>query len=259
MGDRASLTDRPDASVGPPAVAIKSFPWGTFDPSEVHQRMPLRDKKAVAAHARASKLSVQFKAFAAPKRRPADDRLISKQIVCYKANLTYPQGELLAAMKARGELDAGKGGDRKSRFRAGTVKKLKDFNISKKQSARWQQLAALPKEKCEAQIEAAKRRAVVKITPPRSKPPSEQDAITRCVAAVKAAIVRAIKIVAPEALFAAANAEIKTLAAARGYDVGAASASQLAHQDEYIAQLERKVQQQELTIAGLRREREETL
>ena len=116
-------------------------------------------------------------------------------------------------------------------------------------------MAALPKAEREARIEAAKRRAAVEITSPRGKP-TEQDAITRCVAAVKAAIVRAIKIVAPEALFAAVNAEIKTLAAARGHDVGADSATQLAHQAEYIAQLERKVRQQELTIAGLRREQE---
>ena len=56
--------------------------------------MSLRDKKAnaaLAARARASKLSAQFEKFTALKRRPADDRLISKQIVCYKANLTYPQ------------------------------------------------------------------------------------------------------------------------------------------------------------------------
>jgi hypothetical protein len=74
---------------------------------------------------------------------------------------------------------------------------------------------------------------------------------------VKAALVTAMKVALTERLFTAVDAEIKTLAAARGYDVGAASASQLEHQDEYIAQLQRTVRQQELTIAGLRREQEE--
>jgi hypothetical protein len=189
----------------------------------------------------------------------AKDRRLIEMATEIRLRAEIRCGELLAAMKAKGERDAGRGGDRKSRFHERTVKKLKDLNVSKKQSANWQQLAALPQADREAKIRAAKRRAVVKITPPRSKPPSELDAIKRCTGEVNTAIVRALKIVAPEALFAAVTAEIKTLSAARGHDVGAASASQLAHQDEYIAQLERKVRQHELTIAGLRREREEAL
>jgi len=165
-------------------------------------------------------------------------------------------GELLADMKAKGERDAGKGGDRRSRSQRETVKKLKDLGVNKTQSSRWQQLAALPKAEREARIEAAKRRAAVKITFPREKL-TEKDAITRCVAAVRAALVTAMKVALTERLFTTVDAEIKTLAAARGHDVGAASASQLAHQDEYIAQLQRTVRQQELTIAGLRREQEE--
>jgi hypothetical protein len=138
-------------------------------------------------------------------------------------------GELLAEMKAKNERDAGKGGDRKSRFQRETVKKLKDFGVNKTQSSRWQQLAALPKAEREAKIEAAKHRAAVEIIPPRPKP-KEADVIARCVAAVKAAIVKAMKIAATEKLFAAVTAEIKTLAAAHGHDIGADSATQLAHQ-----------------------------
>jgi hypothetical protein len=164
-------------------------------------------------------------------------------------------GELLAKMKAEGERDAGRGGDRRSRFRRETVKKLKDLGVNKVQSHRWQQLAALPKEEREAKIEVAKYRAAVEITLPRTKP-TERDATARCVAAVRAAVITAMRVVVTERLLAAVVAEIKALAAARGHDVGAASASQVAHQAEYIAQLERKVRQQELTITGLRREQE---
>jgi hypothetical protein len=51
-------------------------------------------------------------------------------------------GELLAEMKERGERDAGKGGDRKSRYRAGTVK-LPELGITYAQASRWQKLARL--------------------------------------------------------------------------------------------------------------------
>jgi len=108
-------------------------------------------------------------------------------------------GELLADMKAKGERDAGKGGDRRSRSQRETVKKLKDLGVNKTQSSRWQQLAALPKAEREARIEAAKRRAAVKITFPREKL-TEKDAITRCVAAVRAALVTAMKVALTERL-----------------------------------------------------------
>jgi hypothetical protein len=189
----------------------------------------------------------------------ARDRRLIEYAIEIRLRAEIRCGELLTEMKAKGERDAGRGGDRRSRFHAETVKKLKDLGVNKVQSHRWQQLAALPKAEREARIEAAKRRAAVEITSPRRKPaeqPAEQDAITRCVAAVKAALVTAMKIVAPERLFAAVDTEIKALAAVRGHDVGAASSSQLAHQVEYIAQLERTVRQHELTIDGLRKEQE---
>jgi hypothetical protein len=68
-------------------------------------------------------------------------------------------GELLRGMKDSGQRDSGGGGDRKSQSRSTTVIQdqipaplpatLKDLNITRDQSSKWQQLAAVPAEEFE--------------------------------------------------------------------------------------------------------------
>ncbi len=60
-------------------------------------------------------------------------------------------GQTLTEMKAAGQLDAGKGGNRKSRSQPGTVK-LPDLGLTKNQSARYQQEASVPQERYEAWV-----------------------------------------------------------------------------------------------------------
>jgi hypothetical protein len=68
-------------------------------------------------------------------------------------------GELLAEMKRRGERakagDAGGGTDGRG-ARPSVSPKLSDLGVTKTQSSRWQQMAAMPKEEQEQLIEAAK-------------------------------------------------------------------------------------------------------
>jgi hypothetical protein len=182
----------------------------------------------------------------------AKDRTLIETATEIRLRAEIRAGELLTEMKIKGERDGGRGGDRRSRFHAGTVK-LEMLGVTKKQSANWQALAALPAEEQEAKIVRAKSRAVVKITTPRKKS-SERNAIERCVATARAAIAAALKIADTDKLFTAVRAEIDAVAAARGHDCGATSASEAAHKDAYIEQLEHRVRQQELTIAGLRRD-----
>jgi hypothetical protein len=79
-------------------------------------------------------------------------------------------GELLTEMAERGERDIGRGGDRKSQSHSATVK-LDDLGVTKSQSSRWQQLAALPQDEREERIERAKHRAVSAID--GTKPPRD--------------------------------------------------------------------------------------
>jgi N6-adenosine-specific RNA methylase IME4 len=71
-------------------------------------------------------------------------------------------GEMLRETKQRGERDAGKGGDRKSRLRS-TLVKLSDLGITNIQSSRWQKLADLDPRKFEAEVSKAVKRAVAAI------------------------------------------------------------------------------------------------
>jgi hypothetical protein len=69
-------------------------------------------------------------------------------------------GELLTEMKKQGERET-KGGDRKSKSHGATlIPKLADLGVSKTQSSRWQQFAAMPVKQQEAKIARAKQIAV---------------------------------------------------------------------------------------------------
>jgi len=71
-------------------------------------------------------------------------------------------GEILDTMAKSGEREA-KGGNRKSKSQPATLikpPKLTDLGISKTQSSRWQQLAALPKKQQEEVIQRGKDRAI---------------------------------------------------------------------------------------------------
>jgi phage N-6-adenine-methyltransferase len=67
-------------------------------------------------------------------------------------------GEMLREMADRGDRDTGRGGDRRSRSQAATVK-LADIGITKTESSQWQRLAALTPDKQECAIERAKKKA----------------------------------------------------------------------------------------------------
>lgn len=65
-------------------------------------------------------------------------------------------------MKASGERDAGKGGDRRSPSQPAIVK-LRDIGVTLTESSRWRALAALPKDVQEARIKRARKKQIAAI------------------------------------------------------------------------------------------------
>jgi len=94
--------------------------------------------------------------------RQAKDRDLIDKATDIRKRAEIRAGEKLDEMKANGERDPGRGGDRKSQSRDGIVK-LSDIGITANQSARWQQLAKMPKDQQEAHIAAAKKSAVASL------------------------------------------------------------------------------------------------
>lgn len=89
--------------------------------------------------------------------KQAGDRSLIEHACDIRLRAERRCGELLAAMKAQGERDRGKGGDRRSWSRPVTVK-LTNLAITKMQSSRWQRLALLDSEHFELHVAKVKRK-----------------------------------------------------------------------------------------------------
>jgi hypothetical protein len=84
----------------------------------------------------------------------ARDRSLIENATEIRLRAERRAGELLTEMKENGQRDAGKGGDRKSRSPAATVKtsKLSDLGVTKTQSSRWQRIAGLDPQAFESSV-----------------------------------------------------------------------------------------------------------
>lgn len=101
-------------------------------------------------------------------RKAKDTTLIEKAIELHRA-AQRRAGELLKAMKARGELYDGRVPPNR-RSDATTVKTLKELGVSKDESSHWQRLAATPREKFEAETERRKTKSVAVVKGEKSSP-----------------------------------------------------------------------------------------
>lgn len=112
----------------------------------VDEAKSIRDKaEAIRIYLRNQKASAEAQNDAAEIKLRAERRL----------------GELLHEQKERGERDAGRGGDRKSRSHGATVNdsppNLRDLEITKSQASRWQQVAAIEEAQFEAHVQGLRR------------------------------------------------------------------------------------------------------
>jgi hypothetical protein len=93
----------------------------------------------------------------------AKDRNLIEHATEIRKRAEIRAGELLNEMKKHGERDNGKGNRNPDLKSQAATPKLSDLGVTKTQSSRWQQMAALRPEEQEALIERAKKTAVAAI------------------------------------------------------------------------------------------------